>query len=395
MRHLDYLLIGGGIAADAAARGIRDRDPRGTIGLIGEEPHPPYDRPPLSKELWKGGSPDDLWRGTADLGVEFILGRRAVSLDLAERRVADDAGDTYSFGKLLLATGGKPRRLAGDQGDVVYFRTLDDFHRLRRLAQDGGRFAVLGGGLIGPEIAAALRGLQRDVVMLFPEPAIASRILPRELAHHLTDTFRSRGVEVRADTTVTAVRARDGHQQVTTRTGRTLHADVVVAGLGIVPETRLARAAGLPVADGILVDDRLRAGHPDVYAAGDVACFPSHLLGRGVRVEHEDAANAMGWHAGQNMAGADLPFRHVPSFYSDLFDLHLEGIGEVDPATTDTLVDWVEPLRRGTVFHLRDGQLRGVLLWNLPGRIRRARRLLEEPGAVEPESLRGRLSGGK
>src|SRR5204862_100284 len=240
-----------------------------------------------------------VWRGTADLGVELVLGRRVVEVDLDARTAVDDAGEAYRYERLLLATGGRPRRLAGD-GRVVYYRTLDDYRRIREAAVAGARFVVIGGGFIGSEIAAALTWSGCAVTMVFPEQGIGARLFPPELADYVTGYYRERGVEVLPGELV------EGIEDSTVRLGggRTIDADGVVAGLGIVPSTELAEAAGLPVDDGIVVDELGRAGgREDVFAAGDVARFPARSLGgKLVRVEHEDHANSHG-HAG----GAVLP----------------------------------------------------------------------------------------
>src|SRR4051812_43123765 len=173
-----YLIVGGGMAGDAAAKGIRDLDADGSIGLVSAEAQPPYKRPPLTKDLWSGGDEAKIWRGTAERGVELHLGRRVVSLDLDARRARADDGTEYAYDRLVLATGGTPRRLAADGGAVTYFRTLDDYRRVRAAADAGSRFAVIGGGFIGSEIAAALRSAGRQVTMLFPEPGIGWRTFP-------------------------------------------------------------------------------------------------------------------------------------------------------------------------------------------------------------------------
>ena len=265
MAEFRYLIVGGGMTADAACRGIRDHDPRGPIGLVGEEPHPPYARPPLSKALWQGKDEATVWRGTADLGVELVLGRRVVEVDLDARTAVDDAGEAYRYERLLLATGGRPRRLPGD-GRVVYYRTLDDYRRIREAAVEGARFVVIGGGFIGSEIAAALTWSGCAVTMVFPEQGIGARLFPPELADYVTGYYRERGVEVLPGELV------EGIEDSTVRLGggRTIDADGVVAGLGIVPSTELAEAAGLPVDDGIVVDELGRAGgREDVFAAGE------------------------------------------------------------------------------------------------------------------------------
>lgn len=346
----NYLIVGGGMTADAAVRGIREHDSEGSIVLVGDEPHPPYKRPPLSKGLWSGGDEAKIWKHTE--GADLRLGRRITSLDVDAHRATDDAGETYEFEKVLLATGGSPRRLGGDDGDVVYFRTFEDFRRLRERVGEGTRVTVIGGGFIGSELAAALTGAGAAVTMVFPEPTIGFRLFPRDLGDFVTGYYREKGVDVRAGETVASVADID--------------ADVVVAGLGIVPNVELAERAGLPVENGIVVDEHGRVGgRDDVYAAGDVANYPSPVLGKRFRVEHEDHANSHGKAVGANMAGASQPYDHVPLFYSDLFDLGYEAVGEVD-AALETRADWQEPFRKGTVAYLGDdGKPRGFLLWNV------------------------------
>ena len=392
MRTTQYLIAGGGMTADAACKGIRDFDPDGAITVVTEEPHPPYARPPLSKGLWKGDEESTIWRGTADLGVELRLGRTLVTLDLEARRATDDGGETYAYERLLLATGGRPRRLPFGGDEVIYFRTLDDYRRLRALADEEARFLVIGGGFIGSEIAAALAMNARSVTMVFPEPGIGARIFSAELSAFVTDYYRAHGVEVLAGASVTAIE-RDGDKvRLATGDGRTLEADVVVAGLGIEPRAELAAGAGLTVADGIVVDDRGRVdGREGVFAAGDVARFPEAALGGARRVEHEDHAKSHGRRVGANMAGADEPYDHLPFFYSDLFDLGYEAVGELD-SRLQTTADWSEPGREGTVYYLDgEGRPRGVLLWNLFGRVDAARDLIRAGDPVEPGALLERV----
>jgi NADPH-dependent 2,4-dienoyl-CoA reductase/sulfur reductase-like enzyme len=388
--HHDYLIVGGGMTADAAARGIRDRDPAGTIGIIGDDPHPPYNRPPLTKGLWKGDAPDSIWRKTEEAQVELHLGRRVQTVDAAARRVTDDRGAAYEYRRLLLATGGEPRRLPGGPDGVIYFRTLDDYRAGRELADRGAGFVVLGGGFIGAEIAAALRMQGVDVTMIVPGAGLGARVFPVELSRFLVEYYRERGVRMQIGETAERVERRDGRFVVHAQRSGAILADAVVAGLGIVPRVELARQAGLAVSDGIEVDDRLRTSRPEIYAAGDVAQFFSPALGRRVRVEHEDNANTMGRLAGQNMAGADLPYEHLPFFYSDLFDLGYEAVGDVD-ARHQTVVDWKTEFREGVVYYLDGGRVRGVLLWNTWGQVEAARALIAAPGPFRPEQLKGRL----
>src|SRR5206468_1153756 len=171
---------------------------------------------------------------------------------------------------------------------------------------------------------------------------------------------------------------------------REITVDNVVAGLGIQPNIDLAKSAGLKVTDGIVVDEFLRATHPDIYAAGDVAAFLNPALSKRIRVEHEDNANTMGRHAGRNMAGKSEPYNHLPFFYSDLFELGYEAVGELD-ARLETVADWKTPFREGVIYYLREGRVRGVLLWNVWGQVDAARQLIAEPGPFRPEDLKGKL----
>src|SRR5437763_1043701 len=177
---------------------------------------------------------------------------------------------------------------------------------------------------------------------------------------------------------------------VRTTVGSELVAEVLVAGLGIQPGVELAEQAGLRVDNGILVNEACRTSQPDIYAAGDVANFENRALGARLRVEHEDNANTMGRTAGLNMAGRATPYHHLPFFYSDLFELGYEAVGDVD-ARLETVADWKERFREGVVYYLKEGRVRGVLLWNTWGQVDHARALIAEPGPFTPQDLKGRL----
>ncbi len=380
-----YLIVGGGMTADSACRGIRDHDQAGTIGLFGAETHEPYVRPPLTKALWTGKDESSIFRGTPELDVDVHTGRRIVSLDLDARTATDDTGESHAYEKLLLATGGTPRQLPGDADDVIYYRTLDDYHRLRGLAGDGVRVVVVGGGFIGSEIAAALATNGCDVTIVFPGPGIGARIFPAELSAFVNDYYREKGVTVLPEESVETTSS----GSVTTKQGAVVEADAVVAGLGIVPTTELAEGAGLEVEDGILVDELGRAGgRDDVFAAGDVARFPMAALGGTRRVEHEDHANTHGRAVGANMAGAGQPYDHIPFFYSDLFDLGYEAVGDVD-SELDTVAHWAEPNRKGVVAYVdAEGKARGFLLWDVWDKVDAARELIRAGTVVDASDLR-------
>ena len=383
MQTTRYLIVGGGMTGDAAAKGIREHDRDGAIVMVGAEPHAPYKRPPLSKGLWSGGDEAKIWLGTSDLGVDVRSGRKIVTLDLDARRAADDQGEEYEYEKLLLATGGTPRELGGSEADVVYFRTFDDYRTVRSLADGGARFVVIGGGFIGSELAASLTSNGAKVTMVFPEPGLCWRVLPAGLSEFVTEYYREKGVEVLAGETVSSVEP----GRVVTGSG-TLEADGIVAGLGILPRTELAETAGLEVDNGIVVDEYGRVGgRDDVFAAGDVASFPAAALGRRVRIEHEDHANSHGRAVGANMAGAGQPYDHLPFFYSDLFDLGYEAVGELDSRLA-TVERWQEPNRKGVVAYVDDERRpRGFLLWNTWDKVDAARDLIRAGEPVDEESL--------
>ena len=386
-----YLIVGGGMTADAAARGIREVDRERDIGLLSEEPDAPYSRPPLSKGLWKGEPLDGVWRRTEEQGVTLHLGKRVTRLDPAARQVTDHRGATYGYRKLLLATGARPRRLVAGGEEVVYFRTVADYRRVRALADKQKRFAVIGGGFIGSELAAALATAGCKVTMLFPEAGIGARTFPLDLARRLNASYEAKGVTILAGQSVIGLVKKGRSYAVRTLSGADVAADLVVAGLGVQPNAEIAEAAGLAVENGVAVDDRLRTTHPDIHAAGDVAAVPSAVLGRRVRVEHEDAALMMGRFAGRAMAGADDgPYTHLAFFYSDLFDVGYEAVGDLDPRL-QTVSDWKEPFREGVVYYIDEGRVRGVLLWNTWGQVDAARRLLAEPGPFDAANVRGRL----
>jgi len=393
MPRYEYAIIGGGMTADSAINGIREVDSSGSIGLVGEELEPPYNRPPLSKALWKGAAVDTIWRHTDRPNVGLHLGRRVVAIEPGLKRFVDDQGVEYFYERLLLATGGTPRRLDGAGEGVIYFRSLDDYSRLRALAQSGKSIAVIGGGFIGSEIAAALAMNSVRVSMVFPEDTIGGRVFPRELGSFLNTFYSEKNVEVMSGWTIVSTESVGGRVRIRCtgeRGSREMVVDGVVAGLGIVPNVALARDAGLAVEGGIVVDEFTRTSDPSIHAAGDVAVFHSPALGKRIRVEHEDNANTMGRIAGRNMAGSPEPYHHLPSFYSDLFDLGYEAIGELDPRL-ETVADWKEPNREGVIYYVGGGTVRGVVLWNVWDQVEAARKLIAGRGTYKAHELEGLL----
>lgn len=390
MPDYQFLIIGGGIAADSAVQSIRTLNGTGTIGVISAEEYPPYNRPLLSKGLWKGEPFEKLWRTSADHNVDLHLSHTVVNINVYNHTVLDNKGVTYSFQKLLIATGGTVRKLPYQTEGIIYLRTLDDYKNLRTLTETGQSFAVIGGGFIGSEIAAALAINSKSVTMIFPEDAIGARVYPPSLSHFLNSFYQSKGIEVFAGDSIDSIEKRSLKYYLKTKNGRTVVVDGIVAGIGITPNVTLAQEAGLNVENGILVNEFLQASHPDIYAAGDVANFYSQLLGKRIRVEHEDNSLAMGEIAGKNMAGASTPYHYLPFFYSDLFELGFEAVGELD-ARYEMIEDWKERFHEGIIYYLHDNRVCGVLLWNVWGKVDAARNLIAEQGPFNAATIIGRL----
>jgi 3-phenylpropionate/trans-cinnamate dioxygenase ferredoxin reductase subunit len=392
MKPYKYLIIGGGLAGDGATRGIRELDADGSIGLISMESAPPYMRPNLSKGLWKGRPLEKIWRKTEER-AELNLGRKVTQIDAKKKTVQDDKGDEYSYNKLLFATGSTPKHLPLEAHEIIYYRNFEDYQHLRGMSDAKDHFVVIGGSFIGSEIAAALTMVGDKVTMVFPGAAIGENIFPSDLAQFLTDYYRRKGVEVLTGDSVASVQKEDGRLIVRTGSGRAIETDGVVAGIGVRPNVELAQAAGLKVEDGIVVNERLETSMPDIYAAGDAANFFHTALQKRVRVEHEDNAVHMGKLAGRNMAGASDTYMHTPMFYSDLFELGYEAVGEMS-SKMKTIADWQEePFKKGVVYYMDDDRVRGVLLWDVWKQVDNARALIMEKGPFKEKDLKGRIKG--
>ncbi len=395
-RTYPYIIIGGGLAGASAIEGIRERDTLGAILLIGSEMHLPYDRPPLSKKLWFGKKKvEDIFlhdRSFYDReGVTLLAGETVAAIDPKQNMVTTSAGTLFQYRKLLIATGGTPRTLpvpGGDLDGLCYYRNLDDYLRLRKELSEGTSAVVIGGGFIGSEMAAALAANKISVTMIFPDQYLVSRVFPESLGRALTDQYIKRGIKVLPGEKPASFSPRGGRVVTRTGRGRDIESDIVIAGVGIAPNLDLPRRAGLQTANGIIVDEYLRASLPDIYAAGDIAFFPYAALGKQTRVEHWDNAVTQGKWAGRNMAGAGQPYTHLPYFFSDLFEFGYEAVGEVD-ARLETVADWQKPNDTGVVYYLKDGRIRGAMMCNVWDKVGEARKLILKGDLVTRESLRG------
>jgi 3-phenylpropionate/trans-cinnamate dioxygenase ferredoxin reductase component len=393
-----YVIVGGGLAGASAVEGIRELDRKGAVLLIGNERHPPYHRPPLSKKLWTGQKKVEEIMVHAggfyeEQAVTLVLGSTVTSVDTAQKTITDDKGGRYQYGKLLLATGGTPRKLSVPGGDVAgisYYRYLDDYLKLREDAEEGKSAVVIGGGFIGSEIAAALTENRITVTMVFPELFICNRVFPESLAGAIQRRFIERGIRIVSGDKPASFSQSGDRFVTTTGNGERIESDIVVVGIGISPSVGLAESAGIETANGIIVNEYLQTSHPDVYAAGDNALFPSQALGQRLRLEHWDNALAQGKQAGRNMAGARDPFAYLPYFFSDLFEFGYEAVGEVN-AALETFADWQKENDTGVIYYLKDGKVRGAMMCNVWDKVDAARELIRKNEPVSPEVLRGAI----
>jgi len=363
-----YLIIGGGMTADAAAHKIREVDTEGSICLISKDEYPPYARPPLSKSLWKGEEElEDIDLETETANLEMRLARSVVRIDPSNKKVIDDQGDQYGYIKLLIATGGIPKKMPKTEGeDIIYYRTKEDYLKLKMLVDENKKFGVIGGGFIGSEIAAAIKIYKpgAEVTMIFPETGICALIFPKELSNYINKYYREKGIEVLSGDLVESIKKNNKECVVKTKNRKNLTFDALIAGLGIQPNIDLAKNAGLKVDNGIIVNKFLQTSVADIYAAGDVASYYNPVLDKFIRVEHEDNALMMGEIVGNNMAGEETPYEHLSLFYSDLFDV---------------------------IYYLEKKRVKGVLLWNVWDKVDDAREIIAEKGPFSSKNLKGRI----
>jgi 3-phenylpropionate/trans-cinnamate dioxygenase ferredoxin reductase subunit len=390
MQNFTYLIIGGGIAADSAVKGIRKKDKTGSIGLIGSEAHPPYDRPPLSKALWKGEKEETIWRKTEEHNVKLFLSTTAKTIDVKNKTVTDERGESYSYNKLLIATGGKPNHLPFNVEGINYYRSFEDYKKLKEQTSTGKNFVIIGGGFIGSEVAAALAMNGKTVTMVFPEDAIGARVYPAEVSKFLDKYFEQKGITVLHNDGITGMEKNGPTFTVKTKSGKDIMADGVIAGIGIKPDTELAQSAGLQIDNGIAVNEYLQTSEPDIYAAGDIANYYDVSLGKRRRVEHENNSNLMGEIAGENMAGETKKYDKLPFFYSDLFELGYEAVGDLN-SQLETVEQWKEPFKEGVIYYLENSRLVGVLLWNTWNQVDNARALIAEKTSFDKTTILNKL----
>ena len=389
-----YLIIGGGMTADSAVRGIRSIEPEASICLVSNEGVPPYNRPPLSKGLWQGKSIEKIWRRTEKQSVDIKLDTQIVRLEIANKVAVDSKNNIFGFEKVLLATGASPRKFPFGGDKINYFRFLQDYENLKIMVAQKERFTIIGGGFIGSEIAASLSMLGKKVTIVFPENWLNQRIFTTEISSYIQEVFKEHNVDILSGISVLGLDVKGNESVLHIQTKEGISQDVisdgVIAGLGVIPNVFLAQEAGLLVENGILVNSHFQTENQSVFSAGDVANFPDFYMKKNRRVEHEDHANMSGMLAGKNMAGAGQPYEYLPYFYSDLYDIGYEAVGDLD-SSLDVTIAWDEQFKKGTFYYLREAKIVGILLWNNWGKLDEARRIISENKPIDKKDIVGSI----
>jgi 3-phenylpropionate/trans-cinnamate dioxygenase ferredoxin reductase subunit len=394
-REVDFLLVGGGLAGASCAAELRKRGSEGSILLVGREPEPPYERPPLSKEYLRGdASRADAYVNEAswyeENGVELLTGKNVMSIDAEAKTAKIQGGEEVAFGQALLATGANVNilRLEGAENEGIhYLRAYGNADAIREDAKAAQRVVLVGGSYIAAEVAASLAANGTECTLVALEEVALSRTFGDDAGSFFQKGLEEHGVTFVGGQSVSAFEGDGRVKAVLTESGEAFEGDLVVVGAGVKPDVMLAQRAGLEVEDGIVCDSRLRTSAPGIYAAGDVCSYDSVVHGRRIRVEHWDVAMQQGMHAAKNMLGADEAYDVVPYFFSDLADW--ASIEYVGPAT-----DWDREIWRGSrdegefsVWYLQGGKVAGCLSVGRSEDLAEARRLLAEgtdvSGAVD------------
>jgi NADPH-dependent 2,4-dienoyl-CoA reductase/sulfur reductase-like enzyme len=382
------VIVGASLAGLRAAETLRAEGFTGSITLVGDEPRAPYDRPPLSKQVLRGDWDADkvaLPAGANEsLDLTWELGVAATGLDLEWRTVSLADGRALPFDGLVIASGAAPRHIpdTAHLPGVYALRTLDDALAVRdAIAAGATRVVVVGAGFIGAEVAASCRALGVDVTMVEPLPAPLARVLGPEMGEVVADVHREHGVDLRVGTGVAAITEGTSHRlQVALTDETTVDADLVVVGIGVIPNTGWLHESGLLLEDGVLCDETTLAA-PGVVACGDVARWPNRLFGETMRVEHWEHALDMGAHAARRLLAGDGPgeaFAPVPFFWSDQYDRKIQLAGRVRPTDQIEVVAGSMEERRFCALYGRDGRVVGALTMNMPARVIRYRRQIAE-----------------
>ena len=384
-RTIDFLIVGGGLAAAYCASELRKQGAEGSILLAGREAEPPYERPPLSKEYLRGEAKrEDAYVNPTEWyeenDVELRTRTNVMALDIEERTAKLQGGEEVEFDKALIATGANVNILRVEGAElegIHYLRAFGNADAIREQAAAAERVVLIGGSYIGAEVAASLRAKGTEVAIVMLEDVALSRTFGEEVGRFFHDALAEHGVEIHGGEELEAFEGDGNVQAVVTKSGLTVEGDVVVVGAGVRPDQMLAERAGLEVDDGIVCDQRLETSAAGIFAAGDVCSYDSVVHGRRLRVEHWDVALQQGRHVARAMLGSAEPYREIPYFFSDLADwASMEYVG---PA-----YEWDEVIWRGereagqfSAWFLEGGVVRGALAVGRSEDLIHARTLIE------------------
>ena len=389
------VIIGAGQAGGWAAQTLRKEGFAGRLVLIGDEPHPPHERPPLSKAVLAGeAAPDSLWLSKPEafeaLALDWRPGQRVTRIDRAAKQLELAGGEELAYDKLILCSGGRARMLSvpgADSAGVYALRTIDDALALAPLLEPGRRVVVVGGGWIGLEVAATARKRGADVVVVEAQRRLCERTVPPEISEHLLALHQSHGVRVIVGAGVAGIAtSAEDRPIVTLGDGDTLECDAVVVGVGLVPNDELAREAGLACEGGVLVDARCLTSDPDILAAGDVAVTPNPWAGRRLRLESWQNAQEQGIAAARSALGLEVDYQPLPWFWSDQFGMNLQIYGVPLPSYR-VVARGLPGAESFVLFYLDGDVVKAALGPNAARDLRFARRLIEQRKPVDPQRL--------
>ncbi|GAA1239512.1 NAD(P)/FAD-dependent oxidoreductase [Pseudonocardia alaniniphila] len=392
-----FVIAGAGLAGAKAAETLRTEGFTGRVVLLGEEKHPPYERPPLSKGYLLGTQERETafvhqpaWYDTQR--IELRPGCRVEDVDTASQDVIVGGGHRLRYDELLLATGAVPRPLdvpGADLAGVTYLRTIDDSDALSATLVPGTRVVVIGAGWIGLEVTAAARLRGCAVTLVERDDQPLRQVLGDEMGAVFADLHRAHGVDLRLGSGVREIVGGRGRVSgVALSSGETVPADAVVVGIGVIPSVELAERAGLMIDNGVLVDSRLRTSDPHIYAVGDIANIDHPTIGRRVRVEHWATALHTGPAAARAMLGQDVVYDRLPYFFTDQYDLGMEYTGHAQPGDYDKVVVRGDlDTREFIAFWLSDGRVRAGMNVNVWDVTEDVQRLIRSGTAVDPGRL--------
>lgn len=390
----ELVIVGAGHGAGQVVASLLQKKFEGRVTMIGEEQWYPYQRPPLSKKFLSGEIPAErLYFKPPSFydvpSVDVVLGNRVTAVEPDARRVTAGSGVSYSYDKLVLATGSRPRRLTvpgAELAGIHYLRGIDDVNGIRAGMAEGKRIAIVGAGYIGLEVAAVASTAGLDVTVIEMENRVMSRVVSPELSAYYQDVHRAHGVELLLSTGVVGFRGETCVTSVTLDSGEDVPADIVVIGIGIVPNVELAADCGLDVADGIVVDEHCRTSDPDIYAIGDCTRHPNSILGMDLRLESVPNALEQAKTAATNICGGDAAYAQVPWFWSDQYDLKLQIAG-LSQGYDQVVMRGETSGHAFACLYLRKGALIAVDAVNSPKDFVQSKALIAAHAVIDPATL--------